>query len=318
MKLSRGELLIGVLSIMLAVVSMVKLPLMMHYLYQPDAPAGRSIPLPIVILLTVFGNAHWGDNFAPWKSLNIDVPLAIILFLSGVGTLGRRRWGRSLGGLYSVALLAIEALGFSGVTGSVVRSAIVIGAPAMIRVAASITGGVAYPLILLAFLVSSWSPGPAQFRKPMLAILVAFIVFAPVGAYLWMVTGRPSAAVNVPSAVRSTAPNDYLIVPGERIGSLRLGMQAADAVAALGSPSSSTRDGLRWFEGPEFTKAIAVQTTRTGQISWIGVLNNSRYTIRERVGPGSTEQSVRAAFGKPEFWMRTAGTAGSITTPLAF
>lgn len=103
------------------------------------------------------------------------------------------------------------------------------------------------------------------------------------------------------SAAMAAAP--FLIVPGQSVGPVRLGMPIRDEIARLGPSKGTTEldDGTtmyRWFEPPSNT-GIAVRTTQNGLVLMAWVLNDERYSTRDGLHVGSTEAQVRAALGNP-------------------
>lgn len=85
---------------------------------------------------------------------------------------------------------------------------------------------------------------------------------------------------------------DDLIVPGQRIGPVRLGMTAEELYRTMGEPSSIT-------SGYVFANGLTVRSNKHGRtISVIAVKPGFR-TI-EGLGVGESELAMRAKLGTPE------------------
>jgi hypothetical protein len=105
----------------------------------------------------------------------------------------------------------------------------------------------------------------------------------------------------MPSSTAGTAP--FLIIPGQSLGPVRLGMPVRDETARFGASKSSAQldDGTmmyRWFEPPS-NSGIGVRTAQNGAVLRVWVLNDERYRTKEGLHIGSTEAEVRAAVGNP-------------------
>ncbi len=97
------------------------------------------------------------------------------------------------------------------------------------------------------------------------------------------------------------------VVPGKRIGLVRLGMSMQDVVAVLGlsTTTESLPDGSvdhHWLTPPG-TSDLGVRATK-GVASRIWIRSASGYAITERLHIGSTEDDVRGVLGAPS-WVLT-------------
>jgi hypothetical protein len=115
---------------------------------------------------------------------------------------------------------------------------------------------------------------------------------------LWVVA-LPSIA-----AQRSSAVNDRLIVPGERIGRVKLGASAKDVVAWLGQPDvfdAGYDYGLMsWPSGDKAEHgSLTIAIASKYQIVAVMVLGDSRYATSEGLHVNVPEQQVRDALGEP-------------------
>lgn len=107
------------------------------------------------------------------------------------------------------------------------------------------------------------------------------------------------------------------IVPGQRIGPVRLGMNIQGVTAVLGS--STNTDSLPngsvnylWRKPPE-NSSLGVQATEGGVVSRIWVRGGGRYAINEQLHMGSTEAGIRAALGDPS-WVVTVEAQAKMKT----
>ncbi len=105
-----------------------------------------------------------------------------------------------------------------------------------------------------------------------------------------------------PIVARADAPL-WDIVPGQRIGLVRLDSNVRDVTAVLG-PEASTgglSDGSfvhRWFE-PPMNVGLGMRATPAGTIYRIWVINSGSSMINGRLHVGSREAEVLAALGAP-------------------
>jgi hypothetical protein len=107
----------------------------------------------------------------------------------------------------------------------------------------------------------------------------------------------PAAASPAPGA----AP--LLIIPGQSLGPVRLGMPVREETVRLGASKGTAEldDGTmmyRWFEPPS-NSGIGVRTAQNGTVLRVWVLNDERYRTKEGLHIGNTEAEVRAALGDP-------------------
>jgi outer membrane protein assembly factor BamE (lipoprotein component of BamABCDE complex) len=119
---------------------------------------------------------------------------------------------------------------------------------------------------------------------------------------------QPTVAAT-PATAPSQAANDagtaeqFRVVPGQAIGSLRIGMREQDVTAALGMPKSTWTflDGrrvYRWFQPPS-NSGLGVGVDVTGAVDRIWVLNDVRYATSTGLHVGSTEGDIMKALGAP-------------------
>jgi hypothetical protein len=99
----------------------------------------------------------------------------------------------------------------------------------------------------------------------------------------------------------AAAQSDTLIVPGERIGPIRLGMLPGDVVRALGQPSKINtypHGGIeydyRYDDKYFFVTFSAVPETEADQIG----TSDPRYATREGIRIGSSGVDVVRAYGR--------------------
>jgi hypothetical protein len=104
-----------------------------------------------------------------------------------------------------------------------------------------------------------------------------------------------AAALVVLSPVAASAQsNDNLIVPGQRVGQIQLGMPVAQVYAILGAPSRTDKlEEETHYVYSDLNVVIKDSTQR------VDVVNetNSKYRTREGVGVGSQDIEVRAKMG---------------------
>jgi hypothetical protein len=112
-----------------------------------------------------------------------------------------------------------------------------------------------------------------------------------------------SAVAPQPASSAAVAAAPFLIVPGQSVGPVRLGMPIRDEIVQLGPSKGAAEfeDGTtmyRWFEPPS-NAGIGVRTTQAGLVLRAWVLNDERYSTKDGLHVGSTEAEVRAALGNP-------------------
>lgn len=111
------------------------------------------------------------------------------------------------------------------------------------------------------------------------------------------------AALVRPVASQPARPDAYLIVSGERVGPVKLGMNITEVTSVLGTPKSTQGrpDGsvvYRWYE-LKGEGGVGLRATRTGEVYRIWVANNTRYATKEGIRVGSSEAEIRVALGEP-------------------
>jgi hypothetical protein len=84
------------------------------------------------------------------------------------------------------------------------------------------------------------------------------------------------------------------IVPGERIGPLRLGMSITDAVKALGEPTERREGDQVWVGWPREGLGVWL---KSGRIVTIMLRGNRAYRTAEGVGIGTDREQVLAVYG---------------------
>ena len=151
-----------------------------------------------------------------------------------------------------------------------------------------------------------WMPSSCLFMVCASALIALFVLAFP--APLWGQSAREAAL------------GDLLIVPGERIGGLRLAGSLSDIISILGD-STGQRSQPSIYEyttyyGWKLSGVTVVADDATGQILRIEVLADSSYgwatvATRERVGIGATKAQLTAALGEPT-WEFRDGTGESI------
>jgi hypothetical protein len=115
----------------------------------------------------------------------------------------------------------------------------------------------------------------------------------------------PSEHAQSRAARAATPIVPSLIVPGQRVGPLRLGMTIQDVVAVLGpsirsEPLPNGDVDYRWFKSPGGS-GLGVQVTETGVVNRISTFGDERYVIGKRLHVGSTEADARAVLGDPSW-----------------
>lgn len=150
----RGARVIGRLSIVLGWIGILGLPLLivvttaLHVRFPTWLSRAADF---------VFGNLHWGDpQIAIGKGLILDVPLAVMLLISGKRTMQGRALGRTLALFYAGLILCLELLAFAGIfypnreeiAAQIWRASL----PSVVDTAVgSLILKVAYPIVLLAY-----------------------------------------------------------------------------------------------------------------------------------------------------------------------
>jgi hypothetical protein len=111
---------------------------------------------------------------------------------------------------------------------------------------------------------------------------------------------------------QQSSPAGLLILPGQNIGPLHIGMNIADAIKVMGTPKSSessSQDGtvlFRWYDtvGSGATVAtggtgLYVVTDFTGQILRVTAHDAPQCVTAEGLHDGMTESQIKAVLGAP-------------------
>jgi hypothetical protein len=112
----------------------------------------------------------------------------------------------------------------------------------------------------------------------------------------------PLASQPAPSTGGTTSPETFLIVPGQSMGRVRLGMQLREAIAILGQPSSTEQnsDGtsnVQWYH--EENEGIGAVVGPDSAVRELWALNDPRYATRDQLRAGNTEADIRALLKDP-------------------
>lgn len=118
-----------------------------------------------------------------------------------------------------------------------------------------------------------------------------------------------AAAILMASAACASAPpklNDNLIVPGERVGNVELGMTLAELFNRRGAPSRTipipgTSATTYYFDG--------LMIAADDKVYWI-IARDPRYRTAYGVTTGSEQIFARGTYGKP----KCVVTEGDVTT----
>jgi hypothetical protein len=93
-----------------------------------------------------------------------------------------------------------------------------------------------------------------------------------------------------------------VIVPGQSIGALRLGMKLADVTGLFGAATDSakSRGGsvTQWWLDASKRQGFGVEVAR-GQVDRLYIMNDARYVTAAGLHVGSTEAEIRTALGPP-------------------
>lgn len=113
------------------------------------------------------------------------------------------------------------------------------------------------------------------------------------------------AAPATATVVFSAAPapgGPAVIVPGQSIGALRLGMKLADVTGLFGAATQTarSRDGsvTHWWLDASKRQGFGVEVVR-GQVDRLYIINDARYVTAAGLHVGSTEVEIRTALGPP-------------------
>jgi hypothetical protein len=106
------------------------------------------------------------------------------------------------------------------------------------------------------------------------------------------------------SNVFAASPDDHLIVPGQRIGPVVIGMGPSELLQALGAPDqSNTNKFATQYVYPSRGFCIWSRNNRVDMIS----ISDSSYHTPNGIHPGSSELELQAAMGAPK-WKRDNGS----------
>jgi hypothetical protein len=137
---------------------------------------------------------------------------------------------------------------------------------------------------------------PAGFAPELLQSAFSGTTVSPRG-YPATVPGPPGPALS-----RTSGPAPDLVIPGQSLGTVRLGMRVEEAISFLDVPKSTTvePDGVSysWIESPG-GRGLRVRATKEGLVYEIFAANDPRYATREGLHAGSTFGDVVAALGEP-------------------
>jgi hypothetical protein len=101
------------------------------------------------------------------------------------------------------------------------------------------------------------------------------------------------------STACSFAQNDFLIVPGERIGDLRIGQDFSTASSRLGQADARRELGMFTINAYAPSRTVVAVFNRNNQIFSV-MTANPEYHLANGIKPGSPESAVIQAFGEPE------------------
>ncbi len=90
--------------------------------------------------------------------------------------------------------------------------------------------------------------------------------------------------------------DDDLILPGERIGEVKIGMPLANLLAVKGNPS--TTEPIKGTEATTYTFPDGLTVGAHDEVYWI-IAEDARYHTSNGVRPGVEQIFARASFGKP-------------------
>src|SRR5215831_12744563 len=131
-------------------------------------------------------------------------------------------------------------------------------------------------------------------RRPKIFWLTTLIVFVTIAT----VTGCASAPSAPQSSAKIPSNNDHLIVPGQRIGQVSLGMSVQQLIATLGTPVKSEPYGGGNRSNNSFSIGLDVDVSGTAVDGIFA--RNSTYKTAEGVGLGMSDLEVRALLGAPD------------------
>ncbi|HEV2173615.1 MAG TPA: hypothetical protein VGR71_08610 [Nitrospira sp.] len=108
-----------------------------------------------------------------------------------------------------------------------------------------------------------------------------------------------SSAPPLPAPPKQLPPNDDLIVPGNRIGPVAIGMTSKQVLEAKGTPGDST---FRYTDAavyPYDQNEYSVVVDDVTQQVWRVETSSDEYRTAEGVGVGQSELEMRANLGNP-------------------
>lgn len=116
------------------------------------------------------------------------------------------------------------------------------------------------------------------------------------------------ALAAAPAAATST--DQYLVVPGHRMGPIAIGMRLDAVERIFGRPSKVDPTGqTQWYEwkAPEdHLRSIAVETAQN-TVVLISLAHDPRYRTTEGLGDGTPLSEVERVLGNPSSVMRLGG-----------
>jgi hypothetical protein len=106
------------------------------------------------------------------------------------------------------------------------------------------------------------------------------------------------------SVTAAPAPNDNLIIPGERVGPIALGMTEAQLTAAMGGPGEVLHQGpVTTYSWGQVTAEIADNSPGVETIT----VNDQRYDTPGHVRVGLAATAAAAVLGQPNKKTSTQG-----------
>ena len=125
----------------------------------------------------------------------------------------------------------------------------------------------------------------------------------------------PSPAPPIAPPVKPSGPEAYAIVPGQGIGSIKLGMNVHAAIKLLGNPKSARQSAsgspdttdFYWYD-PNRPEGGYILTVHSGTVVGVGIWLDSRYTLNgylhtrgggESASTGVLQNNVEGTLGPP-------------------
>jgi hypothetical protein len=118
--------------------------------------------------------------------------------------------------------------------------------------------------------------------------------------------GLASLALLSACATGPLTLDDDLVVPGERIGEVQIGMPLATLIAVKGTPLKTVP--ISGTDATTYTFAEGLTVGAQDEVYWI-IAEDARYHTGTGVRPGTEQIYARASFGKP----RCVATRGEET-----